>query len=395
MPNKVLTKNLWLSLLGLGISIGATNIIHAETITVSTVAELQNAVSTANKFGGNTTIMVQNGTYTLGDTLYINAPNVALVGQSRDRTQVIIQGDAMSSSATVGNVIRVAASNFQLSDITLQKSRWHLIQVVGEANADAPVIKNCILQDAYEQIIKVSQNSANPDIVSDNGLVENCIFEYSAGIGPHYYIGGIDAHGAKNWIVRNNTFRNIISPSNSVAEFAIHFWDLPSSNNIVERNLIINCDRGIGFGMDSRGNKGGIIRNNMIYHAANKGLYADTGIALTESPDSKVYNNTIFMENSFPWAIEYRFISTQNIQITNNLTNKPIQSRDEATGMVNKNVTNAIDSWFVNSSNGDLHLASAISTVIDIGQIISGLTNDFDGQNRPQGAGIDIGADEL
>ena len=384
-----------ISLLYLGVLAGLSGTAQGGTITVGTVAELQNAVATANSLGGNTTISVRDGTYTLSDTLYVNAPNVAIVGQSGDRTKVIIQGDAMSGSAKVGNVIRVAASNFQLSDVTLQKSKWHLIQITGETNADSPVIKNCILRDAYEQIVKVSQDTANPNVTSDNGLVENCIFEYSAGIGPQYYIGGIDAHGAKNWVVRNNTFRNIISPSGSVAEFAIHFWDLPSSNNIVEKNLIINCDRGIGFGIDGRGNMGGIIRNNMIYHAANAGSYADSAIALIESPNTQVYNNTIFMENSFPWAIEYRFTSTQNVLVANNLTNKPIQSRDGAAGTVTKNVTNATGTWFVNRSSGDLHLSSAVSTAVDMGQTVSGLSDDFDGQSRPQGTGIDIGADEF
>ncbi|MCP5420947.1 MAG: right-handed parallel beta-helix repeat-containing protein [Gammaproteobacteria bacterium] len=383
-----------LSLLSLGILIGTSGYAYADTVTVSSVAELQNAVASANSSGGNKTILVRDGTYTLNDTLYVNASNVAIIGQSGNRTKVVIQGDAMSGSARVGNVIRVAASNFQLSDVTLQKSGWHLIQIAGETNADAPVIKNCILRDAYEQMVKVSQDASNPNVTSDNGLIENCIFEYSAGIGPQYYIGGIDAHGSQNWVVRNNTFRNIISPSGSVAEFAVHFWDLPSSNNIVEKNLIINCDRGIGFGMDGRGNTGGIIRNNMIYHAANGGVYADTSIALTESPNSQVYNNTIFMENSFPWAIEYRFTSTKNVLIANNLTNKPIQNRDGATGTITKNVTNATGTWFVNRSSGDLHLASAVSTVVDKGQVISGLSDDFDGQNRPQGIGIDIGADE-
>lgn len=393
MAKRVTTRDRRLSLLGLvGIWVGTAYAAYAGTLTVGTVAELHSAVATANNLGGNTTIVVRDGTYTLSDTLYVNAPNVAIVGQSGDRTKVIIQGDAMSGSAKVGNVIRVAASNFQLSDVTLQKSKWHLIQIAGETNADAPVIKNCIMRDAYQQMLKVTVDSSNPGITSDNGLVENCVFEYSAGIGPQYYIGGIDAHGSKNWVVRNNTFRNIISPSGSVAEFAVHFWN-GSANNTVEKNLIVNCDRGIGFGMDGRPNTGGIIRNNMIYHAADMGAYADTGIALTESPNTQVYNNTIFMENSFPWAIEYRFASTQNVLIANNLTNKPVMSRDGASGTVAKNVSNAAGTWFANKDSGDLHLASAVSGVVASGQSVTGLTEDFDGQARP--TSIDIGADQL
>ena len=376
------------------ISSGAMSLASADTINVGTVAELQNAVASANSSGGNKTILLRDGTYTLSDTLYINAPNITIAGQSGVRENVVIQGDAMSSTATVGDIIRVAASNFQLSGVTLQKSRWHLIQIAGESNADSPVIRNCILRDAYEQMLKVSIDSTNPSVTSDNGLVENCLFEYTAGIGPQYYIGGIDAHGSKNWVVRNNTFRSIISPNTSVAEFAVHFWD-GSANNTVEKNVIVNCDRGIGFGMDGRGNTGGIIRNNMIYHSAGTGQFTDVSISLTESPNSQVYNNTILSENSFPWVIEYRYASTSNVLIANNLTNKPIISRDGGTGTVSKNITNASSSWFIKPSSGDLHLASAVSSVVGAGLPITGLVDDFDGQPRPTGGGIDIGADQF
>jgi hypothetical protein len=243
-------------------------------------------------------------------------------------------------------------------------------------------------------MLKVSVNPANPNVASDNGLVENSLFEYTAGIGPQYYIGGIDAHRSKNWVVRNNTFRSIISPNTTVAEFAVHFWN-GSANNTVEKNLIINCDRGIGFGLDAKGNSGGIIRNNMIYHAANTGQFADVSIALTESPNTQVYNNTVIMDNSFPWGIEYRFASTSNILVVNNLTNKSILNRDGASGTVSKNVTNAGGTWFVKPASGDLHLASAISSVVAAGQAVSGLSDDFDGQARPAGTGIDIGADQF
>ncbi len=133
----------------------------------------------------------------------------------------------------------------------------------------------------------------------------------------------------------------------------------------------------------------------MIYHGANVGSFADVAIALAESPDTQVYNNTVLMDNSFPWAIEYRFASTKNVLIANNLTNKLITSRDGGTGTVSKNVTNAGSAWFVRPSTGDLHLASAVSGVVDTGQLVSGLSDDFDGQVRPQGAAIDIGADEF
>lgn len=372
---------------------GAAGLASAATINVANVTQLNGAVATANATSGPTTIALADGTYTLAATIYLTGNNITITSQSGIRENVIIQGDAMSASAVVGNVIRVAGSNFQISNVTLQRCGWHTIQIAGESNADFPIIRNCVLRDAFEQIVKVSQDPANPSITSDNGLVENCLFEYTAGIGPQYYIGGLDTHGSQNWMVRNNIFRNIISPSQAIAEHAVHMWDYPSANNLVEKNLIINCDRGIGFGLGDRGNSGGIIRNNMIYHAAGNGTFADVPIAVETSPNTQIYNNTISLANSYPNAIEYRFAATTNVLIVNNLTNRTIQLRDGASGTSSHNVTNAVTNWFINAAIGNLHLASSIASVIGQGLAVSGLVDDYDSQTRP--TAIDIGADQL
>ena len=81
---------------------------------------------------------------------------------------------------------------FPLSSMTLRRSRWHLIQIAGEDGAQSPVIRDCVLENAYEQLIKVSDSPARPGSTANNGIVEHCLFEYTAGIGPEYYIGGID-----------------------------------------------------------------------------------------------------------------------------------------------------------------------------------------------------------
>ncbi len=368
--------------------------LPSASIVVGNAAELQNAISYANSTGGNTTILLRDGAYALATTQHILAPNVTIAGASGNRDKVVLQGDAMSASAAVKSIFRVAASRFTLRDVTMQRVGWHVIQIAGELNADYPAIRNCVLRDAFEQLLKVSNDSANPGVTGDNGLVENCLFEYTAGIGPQRYIGGIDAHGSRDWIIRKNVFKNIISPGVAVAEHAIHVWDPPSANALIEGNLIVNCDRGIGLGLGGRGGAGGIVRNNMIYHAADRGAFADVGIGIESCPDVQVYNNTIFFENSYPNAIEYRFAASRNISISNNLTNRKILARDGASGELANNLSNAASSWFLHPSAGDLHLASAIRGVVDAGRTLPGLTDDFDGQSRPAGAGIDIGADE-
>jgi hypothetical protein len=365
----------------------------AVIVNVSTATQLANAVATANSAGGNYTIVLADGTYTVPNTLHITAPNVTITSASGVRENVIVQGDAMSANAAIGDVILASASYFTVSNLTLQHSGWHLLQVAGEVNADNAVIHNVVFRDAYQQLLKVSFDPSTPTVTGDNGVIEDSLFEYTAGIGPEYYIGGIDVHGGQNWIVRGNTFRSIISPDTSVAEFAIHFWD-GSGNALVEKNLIVNCDRGIGFGLANEGNTAGIIRNNMIYHAANDGQFEDVSIYLEDSPNSQVYNNTILAEHTYPNAIEYRFAPTSGLLIVNNLTNKAITARDGATATTGSNVVTAVDSWFVNPSQGDLHLAAKIAGVVDAGQAVAGLVDDFDGTPRPQGSGFDIGAHE-
>jgi len=366
----------------------------AHQVQVSTVAQLESALAAANANGGDTAILLADGVYSLNDTLYVNAPKVTIASVSGRADRVVVQGDAMSANARIGNLIRVAADDFQLRGITLQRSGWHLIQIVGESDADRPVIRDCVLRDSYQQLVKVSRDTAKSSVYSDEGVVENCVFEYTAGKGPQYYVGGIDAHGSRGWVVRNNTFRDIASPNTSVAEFAIHFWS-DSSDNLVERNTIIDCDRGIGFGMQGRPNQGGVIRNNFIHHTANGDPYADVGISLQDSPGTAVHNNTVLLESGFGWAIEYRFAATRDAGIVNNLTNVPIISRDGATASVAKNVMNASRSDFRLQAPGDLHLAGAPSGVVDAGSSVPGLVDDIDGQARPNGAGVDIGADEI
>jgi hypothetical protein len=107
---------------------GAAAAQEQSSVTVSTVEELLSAVSAANSAGGHRRILVADGTYTLPDTLYINAPHISIAGLSADRERVVIQGDAMSEFAQIGNILRVAGSHFRLEHVTLQRAGWHAIQ---------------------------------------------------------------------------------------------------------------------------------------------------------------------------------------------------------------------------------------------------------------------------
>jgi hypothetical protein len=303
-------------------------------INVNNTQQLYAALKQANKYG-NTSIILADGEYKADKTLFIKGDHISLYSASGDRNSVVITGTGMKKSGEVNNLVRVSAKHFTLDGITLQQASNHLIQIAGEQDADFPTLRNCVLRDAYEQLLKVSYNNKTK-VSSDYGLIENCDFTYTAGIGPQYYIGGIDVHGGHSWVVRKSHFQGIASPDSKIAEHAIHFWN-NTKNILVEDNTIVNCDRGIGFGMQRRANIGGIIQNNLILHSANNHPNADVGIILEESPATKVLNNKIYLAHNYNNAIEYRFSSTKDVEISGNLTNKSIRKRDGASAVLSNN----------------------------------------------------------
>ncbi len=372
---------------------------ESRTLTVGSFAELRQAVIAVNDGTGDATILLRDGTYQIpaGEGLYVTAENVTIRSLSGQRENVIIQGLGMEEGAEVSHGFLVGGSNFVLEDLTIRNVRNHGVQVQGELDADNPVFRNLVFQNTGEQMLKGSYNDANLAAGSDGGLVEKCLFEYTAGVGPRYYIGGIDVHNGKNWIVRENTFRFIQNPGvagdeEGPSEHAVHFWS-GSANTLVERNLIVDCDRGIGFGLGDRGHQGGIIRNNMIY-SSGSGTFGDVGIGLENASHAEVYNNTVYLENGYSNALEIRFAGTAGGFVRNNLTNRNIATRDGGTAAQSSNVRDALASWFVNVGEGNLRLASEVPGVVDAGEALEGLTNDFDGSSRPVGGGYDIGAHE-
>jgi hypothetical protein len=166
-------------------------------------------------------------------------------------------------------------------------------------------------------------------------------------------------------------------------------------DTIAEGNSFVNCARGISFGLsDVAGtdHSGGVIRNNFFFRAT--GHSGDVAIAVYDSPNTQVLNNTIFVSGTYSSPIEYRFPQTTGVVIANNMTDGIISARDGATATLATNLAGARAEWFVNAAAGDLHLAASATSAIDRGTTTAAVTNDWDGHLRPQGPAYDIGADE-
>lgn len=372
-------------------------------VNVTTVAELQAAV---NNLTSNTTLLIADGTYDLTNVLNIrNVNNVTLRSASGNREAVILRGKGMNNS-NYGNVPHVAAiydaNDVTLADMTLRDAYYHLVQVHGEDGPQRPRFYNLHLIDAGEQFIKGSTNPAQlPRLYADDGVVECSLFEYTDRA-RSYYTNAVDVLAGAGWVIRDNVFRRIRAPVGQLAGPTILMWR-NSLNTLIERNQFIECDRAIALGLsppdaNSRGgettydHQGGVVRNNFVYRAAGSAT-GDVGLTVNYANNYQIHHNTVLLNNSFPWTIEYRF-SVSTGALAYNLTDGPIFQRDGAQGTLTSNLANAQLSWFVNPGLGDLHLNASAVAAINQAAPLANVTDDIDGDPRPIGPAPDIGADE-
>lgn len=317
--------------------------VHAsaneQIFTVDSTKELYAAIEVANQSRSKTTIHLAPQVYQITSRIKLAGDHISLIGDPISPLNVVFNGRGMVSRKEVEVLVDVSGKGIYINGITIRNSANHLIQVRGEQNASSFFLHNSILQDSYEQMLKVTGGNEIEGTKASNGKVINCLFEYTEDVGPQYYIGGIDAHWANGWIVKNNKFRNIASPAKRVAEHAIHFWNHSSDNHIIG-NTIIDSDRGIGFGLgnSSHQNLGGIIENNLIIHTNREHPFADSGIVLESSPMTIVRNNTIILLSGYPNAIEYRFKPTTSVKIYKNTVNRKIKARNGAVADVSENL---------------------------------------------------------
>ena len=280
-----------------------------------------------------TTILLHDGFYDMsgGDPthrLIFSTPGLTLRSISGDREAVILDGGYVT-----GELVSIAASNTTIADLTLARAYYHLIHVSGP---DTPIenvlIHNIHIIDPGEQAVKVNPVGA--------GTVDNSTLQCShlelTDVGRPFirnncYTGGLDAHAATGWLVRRNLIEGFWC-STGLSEHGIHMWR-QCVDTVVEENLIIDCARGIGFGLGpgADGHTGGVIRNNFVA-AGDSGLFDspdgfDSGIGLWGANDAEVYHNTVASTQA-PRAssMEWRFIST-SVTLVNNLVTDRIWDR--------------------------------------------------------------------
>lgn len=260
---------------------------------------------------------------------------------------------------------------------------------------------------------------------SENILIEGN--ETSRSVQEH---GIYFSNSADNPVIRNN-----VSWGNNAA--GIHMngdasqgGDGMISNALVENNVIYDNGLGGGSGINCDGVTNSVFRNNLIYNAHASGMSLYSINAAAGSTGNLVVNNTILVASDGRWAMNIQDGSTGNT-LRNNILYNAHSSRgainisasslpgtsSDYNAVIGRFTTDdstviSLSQWqsqtgqdahsfvatpaqlFANAAGNDYHL-SASSPAIDAGTTTSAPSVDYEGTTRPQGAGIDIGADEL
>ena len=389
-------------------------------VNVSTVAELVSAVDNA---AAGTTIRLADGNYSFnGERLWIATPNLTIRSASGNREAVVLNGNYNEST---GEIISIVASGVTIADLTLREAWYHAIHVMSTSGSHTlnTMIYNVHIIDPGEQAIKINPyTQSGAAYFTDNGTVACSHIELTDAGRPHIrnncYTGGIDAHQSRGWTIRDNLIEGFWC-NDGLSEHAVHFW-VTSRDTLVERNLLRNNARGVGFGLrDSEASGanrpygdnpcpsagggyvdhyGGLIRNNFIY-ADSVGLFAspdkfDCGICLWQACGARVLHNTVASTQAPFSSIEWRFPNT-DVSLINNLVTHNLRERDGATALQQNNLSGQPLTLFVgNGTGGDLHLKSSATAAINKVPVPADAPEDIDGDHRPAGALADIGADE-
>lgn len=323
-------------------------------IRAGTYAEgIRNNVASGSSWGSPTTVAAY-----AGERVVLAPTSGSRVVEFSDRHHIVIDGLILDGKGVGYNVVKIVptAHHIKIRNSELMNSKSQGILVTS-------------LADSNEFInLKVHDNGSDDldhgfYINSSNNLVERCEVYRNAGAGVQIYTG-YAGRSANNNIIRYNR----IHDNARVGERGAGVNMTAGTGNIAHHNLIWNNGSGI------QANWGAInvkIYSNTVYKNLRYAIYLGKGAGDNQGGPAygaTVRNNILFQNGSGLTS------DMSGTVISNNLTADPL---------------------FVGASAADFKLRAG-SPAIDKGYNLAGegLTADFAGSPRPQGAAYDIGAFE-
>ncbi|MFO7904857.1 MAG: GDSL-type esterase/lipase family protein [Planctomycetota bacterium] len=370
-------------------------------IVAETVNELYAAAEEV-KPGG--TILIAEGLYRMPRTFHVKTDSVTLRGRNGERTKVVLD---FSDCRHHEGIAISYCSGVTIADLTVQNVRQNGIKINSNHDVDKVRIYNVLSHNVWQRHIK------GPRVPDKNGkadFVEACRVEYcffyndrpkQRGDEPwedsnpamgFNYIGGIDIMCARGWTISDNVFTGIRGKTGE-ARGAIFMWH-NSTDCVIERNYIIDCDSGICMGNSSargprRHANGFIVRNNFVVRCSESNILAD------HTRNCGILNNTVHDPESPTGRLLRVVHANDGLVVANNLFSGPriVAQNYEGRVELRNNLIRPVAHYFVNAPEGDLHLTRDATDAIDHATVDPDVRVDVDGQSR--GKRPDLGADEL
>ncbi len=364
-------------------------------IRVSTSGELFASIDHLEPGG---TVLISPGDYLLEHPLVLDGKrDITLRGETGRPEDVVLHGHGWDHPNQNEDLLHVAhCDGVMIADLTFAEARSYGVKVEAENGPRNVHVRNCRFRNLGIRAIKGSAGQ-DPSVRAVQGSVRFCRFENtrlppSDWLFGGDYISAIDMMALEDWTFSDNTFQNIRG-RNGGGRAAIFIW-VRSRKVVVERNVIIDCDRGIALGNPggSTANQQGevpvyvsdtVVRNNFIRGGA------DCGMEIWHAQNIRVLHNSIWRPEQ-NWQRGIRVgAGSSDILIQNNLIHGEIRM-DGGEAEARNNRVGRLDDCFVDTANGDLSLTAKATQAINQGVPHPEATSDIRG--RPRDATPDLGA---
>jgi len=348
-----------------------------------------------------TTILLADGLYKLHRPVVIRTDGVSLRGASGAREKVVLdRGGGRKRRDAV--VMIDGADDVLVANLTCRNCDGHGVQIMGHRDTQRTRVYNVVFRNIWTRGVKgTGPGRKYRDDQGDlarrdrtrpaGGEIRYCLFvndRRKADADDGFrgdYVGGIDMMWLKDWGIADNVFVGIRG-RNGVGRGAMMIW-VWSEDVVAERNIIVNCDRGICFGNPSGPRPHmvrGIARNNFIVAGVSQ------GIEMARTVDTLVAHNTVVAASpAHPAAVQFHQ-GARGDRFVNNVVHGRVKMEKAVAAA--GNVVGDCAGWFVDPTVGDLHLTEQASVAAGKARRPREVPEDFDRQKRK--AETDVGADE-
>jgi hypothetical protein len=340
---------------------------RGKTLRVATTEELKHALRTADS---GSTILLADGIYRTESLLLQDREQITIRSESGDRGKVILDGEETAVPGQRHWALALHGTpDFTISDITMRNFGYG-VYIFGDGNVERPLIHNMKFEniwvrgvkgtlarwvwDHWDEAHRLSAEQMEM-VLPHDGRIQHCLFvndrpKEDMGDGANGdYISGIDMACIAGWMISDNTFVDIRG-RNGGGRGAIFVW-MDSRGVIAERNVIVNCDRGICFGNPSGDfphMTRGIARNNFIVAGTRQ------GIEFHQTVDCIACHNTIYAQDpTYERTVEFQN-GNRGPRFINNLVHGRMHMQNDVQQQCN--IVGDLGNWFIDPAIGDLHL---------------------------------------